>query len=166
MANKFCSRCDEEKPGNEFHPSKTHRDGLRSWCKLCSRTYNAMYREINDTKVKERRKQYNLAYKTSGRSAQYQAKNKERIVKGKRNRHISSKYAITPEQYDTIYSGQDGQCAICLDKHNTLCIDHNHTTGKVRGLLCRKCNFLLSHAKENKEILFNAISYLKSYICR
>ena len=58
---------------------------------------------------------------------------------------------------------QNNKCKICNVKFSksTACVDHCHTTNKVRGLLCRLCNIGLGHFKDNTEILTNAITYLE-----
>lgn len=74
------------------------------------------------------------------------------------------KYGITPEDYDEMYSKQEGKCAICkshqLSLKKKLCVDHCHKTGKVRGLLCNNCNLGLGSFKDDKIILETAIKYL------
>lgn len=73
-------------------------------------------------------------------------------------------YGITQQQYDTMLAQQDGACAICRGEHvgpgERLHIDHDHTTGEVRGLLCSKCNTLLGLADDNADRLAAAITYL------
>ncbi len=72
------------------------------------------------------------------------------------------KYKLSIKDYTELIYTQRNRCAIC-DKPaegKTLHIDHNHETGKVRGLLCHNCNVLLGHAKEDKNILMSAIQYL------
>ena len=71
---------------------------------------------------------------------------------------------LTPEKFHKMLSEQDGKCLICrLPQVNNkmLFIDHNHKTGKVRGLLCVRCNSGLGHFKENVRLLSRAIQYLK-----
>lgn len=53
------------------------------------------------------------------------------------------KYGITNEEYDIFYKYQRGCCAICGKERDVLCVDHDHRTGKIRGLLCRTCNYFL-----------------------
>jgi hypothetical protein len=60
-----------------------------------------------------------------------------------------------------MYDNQNGLCAICM-KNDELVIDHNHETGAVRGLLCKKCNFGLGLFKNSDNILF-AMKYLTDY---
>lgn len=75
-------------------------------------------------------------------------------------------YGIDSETYNEMFAEQEGRCSIC-GTHQTelktiLCVDHSHSTGKVRGLLCAKCNSLLGYAEDNPEILKSAIEYLKN----
>jgi hypothetical protein len=71
-------------------------------------------------------------------------------VLGWRCKHLSRadwlrwKYGLTPDQYDELLDAQGGVCAICErtpeENGNRLTVDHDHTTGKIRGLLCKVCN--------------------------
>lgn len=70
-----------------------------------------------------------------------------------------SKYGITPGEYIDMLLDQDKRCAIC-NTRDYLVIDHCHATGKVRGLLCNKCNLGLGLFKDNVDSLQNAIKYL------
>lgn len=78
-------------------------------------------------------------------------------------------YGITQEDYDQLFEKQNGRCAICGEfetskvygKIRTLSVDHNHETGKVRGLLCHKCNTMLGSSKDNIHILEKAILYMQ-----
>jgi hypothetical protein len=72
--------------------------------------------------------------------------------------------------YDRMFAQQNGVCAACGKEqthsrvHNGyLCIDHDHATGKTRGLLCRKCNIALGHVDDDVEILKKLIEYIESY---
>jgi hypothetical protein len=74
-------------------------------------------------------------------------------------------YGITLEDYDRMYDEQNGRCAIC--RTNTpggpgerFCVDHCHSTGTVRGLLCNNCNRALGHFKDDALLLQQAIKYL------
>jgi hypothetical protein len=86
------------------------------------------------------------------------------------------KYDLTPEQFEDKLKSQDGRCTICLEdldfeKHNGVCIDHDHaccpgekTCGLcVRDILCDMCNKLLGNARENVEIMENAINYIETW---
>lgn len=76
-------------------------------------------------------------------------------------------YGITPDDYDRMYSECNGKCSIC-DAHQTelgtiLVIDHDHSSGMVRGLLCRKCNASLGGFGDSEDLLTSAISYLRKH---
>jgi hypothetical protein len=70
-----------------------------------------------------------------------------------------------------MWESQDGRCAICLLPETAtwkgvvkmLAVDHDHQTGKIRGLLCAKCNTLAGHSQENLAILRAVIEYLKRH---
>jgi hypothetical protein len=84
-----------------------------------------------------------------------------------RNCIYKREYGITLEEYNTILLKQNGKCAICgsetvgrkTDKN--FIVDHDHKTGKVRGLLCHKCNAILGMAQDNIKIFEEAIEYLR-----
>jgi hypothetical protein len=78
----------------------------------------------------------------------------------------------TIEEYYKVYEEQGGKCKLCPregtlqlsgtgDKVDVLVIDHCHTSGKFRGLLCHNCNIALGHFKDDISVLENAIAYLK-----
>ncbi len=112
----------------------------------------------------------------------YRKKNKSRIAAHRHQwrsdnkdkmRRISSKarlkkvYGITPDEYDAMLLKQNGCCAICktpASKYKRkLHVDHNHTTGENRGLLCVRCNSGIGHFKENPTLLDAAKDYLLQY---
>lgn len=69
-------------------------------------------------------------------------------------------YGLTEDDYQKLLASQSGGCGICgtLGK---LCVDHDHTTGKVRGLLCAQCNFMIGHAREKAEVLRLGAVYIE-----
>lgn len=77
------------------------------------------------------------------------------------------RYNITKEDYENMMEEQNGKCLICGRKFDKIYfpqnthIDHDHRTGKVRGLLCNNCNVILGNAFDNSLILINAIKYLQ-----
>lgn len=85
-------------------------------------------------------------------------------------RHYGLKrnYGLSLDQYREMLQAQDGKCAICGNgetaivhgKVKTLAVDHDHATGAVRGLLCYGCNSVLGQARDDRELLLNAIKYL------
>ena len=77
-------------------------------------------------------------------------------------------YGMTVIDYNRMFQLQGGMCAICqihqAELKQALAVDHNHTTGKVRKLLCRNCNALLGLAKESIETFENVIKYLREEV--
>lgn len=81
---------------------------------------------------------------------------------------LKKNYGITLEDYQQMLDDSNGVCAICdqpfkFDNKHEPCIDHDHKTGQVRGLLCVKCNMSLGGFDDNVAILLNAIEYLRAY---
>lgn len=150
MEKKTCKNCGLEKPFNEFGKQKNGKFGLRANCNVCHRKLNQEYYEANKTKVAER----NTAW-------QKDDKNKEAI----RFYYVKRTYGIDKEKWLEMLSTQKNRCAICnvfSEKTNFFSTDHDHATGKIRGLLCKNCNTVLGHAKDNIEILKKAIIYLEN----
>jgi len=96
----------------------------------------------------------------------YREKNREALVAKDRQR----KFGITHQEYAKLYQSQGGVCAICsqpetatrLGKVKSLAVDHDHKTGRVRGLLCSDCNTGIGKLKDDPKVLQSAIQYLKS----
>jgi len=80
--------------------------------------------------------------------------------------HYVKEYNITLADYDAMYEEQKGKCAICgstnpkTPKNGRFCVDHDHVTGKVRGLLCSSCNRGIGLLQDDYEIILNAYKYL------
>lgn len=104
------------------------------------------WRKRNQDKVLQYNKSYRIYNPTSNR------------------RNWLKRYGMTLDQYDGLLSSQNGTCAICKNpptrKH--LSIDHCHSSGAVRGLLCITCNAMIGHAREDIARLESAIQYLLS----
>jgi len=81
-------------------------------------------------------------------------------------RRLKRTYGLTLSEKNAMLEKQDGKCAICkTDKFNGRgpVVDHDHMTGKVRGILCINCNTALGYMKENVIIFRNAINYLAPF---
>jgi len=69
---------------------------------------------------------------------------------------------MSKEDFEYLFQNQNGKCAICNSNLSSkICVDHNHKTGKVRGLLCNTCNMSLGGFEDNEDLLKKAIKYLK-----
>jgi len=78
---------------------------------------------------------------------------------GSRNYHLRRRYGITAEHADAMLAEQNGLCAICREapaEH----VDHDHVTGRVRGLLCFNCNGALGQFRDRRDLMLRAIAYL------
>lgn len=90
--------------------------------------------------------------------------NPEKIKLYNWRQNLKRMYNITPELYSKMFEEQGGQCAVCkkpLEFRGTSThVDHDHTTGKVRGLLCNMCNMGLAGFQDNSVSLEEAIRYV------
>lgn len=145
----------------------------KEYYKLKRRLSTKKWRENNPEKVKEYSKVYEQRDKTKQYRKQYSktkgainAKNwRIRNPIKSRDSALKYSYGITSTDYNKLFVEQNGVCAICKEKQEdskSLCVDHDHTTGKIRGLLCRACNSGLGHLKESVSILISSIEYLRN----
>ncbi len=84
-----------------------------------------------------------------------------------RSSNLSYNYGITVDEYDAMLAARDGKCEICSQTdsgqnrgRDWLHVDHDHATGKIRGLLCTRCNHLLGNCLDSVALLLKAINYL------
>jgi hypothetical protein len=102
---------------------------------------------------------------------QYQRGDMERYRARLRKHSLKANFGMTPEDYDRILVAQNHVCAICHKPETKfdsrqgvvrrLSVDHDHATGRVRGLLCHHCNNGIGHLREDPKLLRAAIAYLK-----
>jgi len=167
MQRKQCTMCGKTRLIKFFSPRKNRAiHSVHSWCKPCRIVDSRKrYSEMTD-------KQKFGHHMTSKKS------------------HLMRNYGITLDEYIQKVSAQNNLCAICnkvkhyethtfkgfkknalgkrgkdschLDKCN-LYVDHNHETGKVRGLLCKECNLAYGHIKENTQYIKNLLTYDLKY---
>lgn len=125
--------------------------------------------------IKDYQREYRLSHREKFKEYQktYYKKNKEEVNRRNNKRYsddlegnrlkkkaaaIKRKYNISIEEYKTLIASSGNKCEICSSKEN-LCIDHCHDTGRIRGVLCRKCNLTLSYIENNDIKIFKR--YLK-----
>lgn len=131
------------------YPMKYKRN-RKSILKKCKR-----YRKENSVKIRVYNKRY--------------SKDHPEINCISATRYRLKKYGITPEDYDAMYVRQEGKCAICRQPETNklkgstarLSVDHNHQTGKIRGLLCNLCNTGLGKFKDSCKLLKAAALYVR-----
>lgn len=141
---KTCTKCKRTLPLSQFFADKRTKSGKMASCKSCKQ---------------ELTRKWWLGKKQSGyHKARYQ-----KIKVGERERHLVKKYGVDLARYQEMYSQQDGKCAICgRTQERSFDVDHDHSTGEVRGLLCTSCNKMIGHAGDNPERLMAAAEYLSS----
>lgn len=89
-----------------------------------------------------------------------QRRSKGETPRDRREERLRYKYGITLKEYESRWSAQSGKCALCGEEQEVLCVDHCHETGRVRGLLCSRCNTGIGHLRDDVTILRRAIDYL------
>jgi hypothetical protein len=97
------------------------------------------------------------------RCATHWREEKKRRKQAAHEKRVQNVYGLGEGDYDVIYKGQGGRCAICqraTGATRKLSVDHDHKTGEVRGLLCRPCNTGLGHARDDPEFFERAKQYL------
>lgn len=148
MELKKCNKCGEHKPIIEFHKDNATKDGLAYECKDCRKIVAKKSRKTNSKRIRE-----------------YAKKWRQDNVQYRKNYMENWRYGITPEQKKEMLEKHDGKCVISGVKFtdvNVPHVDHNHDSGKVRGLLHRDINLALGLFKDNIEWLKKAIKYLEA----
>lgn len=143
MVNSFgrkCSSCKESLPWEAFNINSKGLNGRKSICRKCTQEKAVLLdlkrKKENPLERQRKRREKNLKYT----------------------------YGLSEEDYLEMLGEQDNRCGICRKSHSPrLFVDHCHTTGEVRGLLCQHCNSLLGFSKDNKETLSRAAKYLDSH---
>lgn len=143
------------------------------------KVYNSLHRDernlkqrtrnkINKVKIKKHNKLYYQINREKLKIAQLNRSKSYRENGTYRSRHfkwaLKKRYGITTDKFMCLLSAQDYKCKICqkeetIDRH--LCVDHDHNTGQIRGILCTSCNAMLGFAKDRIDILENGIKYLQ-----
>jgi hypothetical protein len=160
LTHRHCTGCDTTKEITEFTKDKYDETGYTYRCKKCRAEVSLKWNKANPEKVKEA----NLKNREK-RKAFYSS---PEGVLSSRRAHLKRMFGLSLEDYDIMSEKQNHQCAICgrpemNNKNKVLCVDHNHTTGEIRALLCGLCNSGLGKFLENKQLLMNAIKYIETY---
>jgi hypothetical protein len=187
---KTCLDCGEAKLLADFSPSPRGVAGRNSYCKVCMRERSkASYRKrkaaagmtvrerpeptLEGTKrcpdcgmVKSldefpRNRADRTGYATYCKPC-HNARTRANIQKNHgntRNYHLVGRYGLTAAQYEAMLSAQRGRCAACWNAPAAH-VDHDHVTGRVRGLLCSSCNQALGNARDDIDVLRRLVNYL------
>lgn len=127
-------------------------------CRSCLKSYG----ERNADRIKERNAAYYIrnAEKVKARTAVYRALNPDRAKNRAASGSLNRKYGITTDERNRLLADQGGTCAICKTVPKKPAVDHCHSNGKIRGVLCNSCNSVIGFAKDNPETLASAMEYL------
>ena len=145
---KVCTVCRESKPFSKFYNRAASQDGKAYRCKDC------------DNKAVRK----------------FRTERPERYSYNQRKANLLAKYGMDLESFEVMWSGQNGKCALCdvelttmlygagaKNTSTTACVDHCHSSGKVRGLLCALCNKALGMFHDVPERLDRAAAYLRKH---
>ncbi len=162
---KICTQCGELKPRDQFfRQSRPSRPHLRSACKACTKEYADGRRLAKPDHCKKqereskrrRRPLYDEALRLYGREWQ-----------------LRKKYGMTVEDFTALLACQDGGCAIChrpviysgkqKGLRDLACVDHDHDTKEIRGILCQACNTAIGLFGDDPARLRCAAEYLERH---
>lgn len=177
---RTCTDCKSELPLEEFSRDKNRPLGRSYICKPCMSARAKAWAKKNKARASAKGRQWREANREKVRAssrASY-AKNAERLrarsrvlsqrpeaKAASRRDWLKRKYGLTPADWTFMFGMQGAACAICRNpspgSKRGWHTDHDHRTGKVRGILCHKCNVLLGAAVDSPAILELAKAYLR-----
>ena len=175
MEQKACTKCDETKSVEMFGWNKTRKSGLQGWCKSCTAVGDKMRREKNvaRTTIQIPAEKHCYACGVTKSSEHFykcrsQATGLIPFCKPCQAGVVRLRlYGLSTDDYGRMLEKQNNQCAICACDFGTVekgaCVDHCHTTGKVRALLCGGCNKAIGLLKEDVATVRAAAAYLLSH---
>lgn len=154
---KKCYICQTVKDYSFFGTDASSRDGYAYECKDCKNQRMGQYKSMLTWATRTRQKP----------SQQQEPVKRRRTWRARTRRSKSWGTKLTPHDYTAKYNEQNGACAIggMPETVNSvaLAIDHDHATGAIRGLLCRRCNTGLGLFRDNPDLLRKAAAYLEKY---
>lgn len=149
----------------EYWKKHLGQDGYKERLKKqadATRRWREKYPERD--KASQRRKYLQDRESRIAYAVKYKTEHPEKARIWARNYTLRKKYGFEQEDYTKLFAAQKGQCAICnCIQVDPLCVDHNHKTGKVRGLLCHACNLGIGKFNDDPELIERAILYLEEF---
>lgn len=160
-ASKVCTKCGKETALFDMHPDKRRTDGVGSWCKGCHSDSQRVYYRNNRERILDYwRHDYrpNNRALINERARNYSARNKDQI----RRRGMERKYGLPYEKIEKMYADQGYGCAICgtMSPLDEMAIDHCHSSGRVRGILCPVHNTMIGMGGDSATMMYAGYSYL------
>ena len=165
---KTCKNCAITSSSDNFHRHSGMDDGHINVCKTCRHEYCKTWRKNNRESLKIKKAKYHSVVKDDINSKRREER-KQNPSKYKES-NLQHNFGITLSQYNAMLVSQNFTCAVCkypeTSKHQSgkvrdLSVDHCHSTGAIRGLLCGKCNKGIGLFQDNKKLLEQAIKYLE-----
>jgi hypothetical protein len=157
-ALKWCPACKRLLPVAEFQKNKRAWDGLYDRCRECNAAAtSAWYAERSQDLEWTRRKNERQVARRAANKGEKQARDDKRYA-------LKGLYGITIEQFGSMLAAQRRRCPIChrvFESDRDAHVDHDHDTGRVRGLLCNNCNNGLGRFKDDPSALRRAAEYLE-----
>ena len=162
MPIKICTKCKRGLFLRDFSKDQSRDDGLNPYCRECTSRRGKKHYEKNRNKLIQKSIKYRKEHPEKNRQASHKYNVSEHGRGARRSYELKRKYSITLKQHEQMYIDQNGQCKICGKPvaHDKIHTDHNHETGKVRGLLCMECNMRLGILEDIK-FCSKAIRYLE-----
>lgn len=161
---KQCVKCGEVKPLSEFYRFAKMRDGHRNDCKGCNLAEKSARYFANPEPARRRSKEWSQANRERVLARVAAAQGTEKKKLSDRKSYLKRKFGITLEEYDRMLADQGGACAICGREPRSdisLHVDHEHQSGRIRGLLCFRCNNALGDFDDDPTLLRSAASYVE-----
>lgn len=155
VQTKVCTKCGEDKPVSEYYKHKGGKNGLSARCKVCQKADSKAWIERNR---EHRRAIQREAY----------ARDPERYSAYNRTARYRS-LGYSEEEYQLALEQQEGLCALCgkppsgRANGGRLHADHDHETGRMRRLLCHRCNTGLGCFLDDPEVLRLAAAYVEEF---
>lgn len=144
---KKCSQCNEFKLLIDYSYKANGLYNTRNWCKECESIKNKEYQK---TYIYDKdKKKYS--------HKQYYEEHKEEIIRKSRLNVLKNKYNLTKEEFDKL---SENGCYACYSMER-LCVDHDHKTNEIRGILCHKCNSALGLLEEDEDRILRLAAYIK-----
>jgi len=142
---RYCPRCTRVLPLDYFSHTRGKKNNAPH-CKDCCNDMSAKRRLTEESKLNRR---------------EYYQKRKETL----KNSKLLRQYGISLAKYRELLDKQNGKCIICgktaIDNKKDLAVDHDHKTGKIRGLLCNNCNVAVGFMQDNPDLALGINAYLK-----
>ena len=160
---KRCKVCGVRKPLTDFYALSGMRDGHRNDCKACNLKAKHDRYVANPEPTKQRVKRWQVENRDRHLETQRQRRARPENKAKEREGHLKRTHGITLEEYEAMVVAQKGRCKICgrrPTEGKSFHIDHDHVTGRVRGLLCSACNHALGLFGDSPQRLQRAATYV------